>query len=110
VRIPLNSVIGFSEILLENATEQGLVDLIVDLKKIHSAAELFLSRVNEIVDFAKIDAGYDKLCPLVIENPGDGRCLPIEDLIHVSLPAVGIDFLVDTLVPIHKAHCHQRYP
>ena len=26
VRIPLNSIIGFSEILLENAAEQGLVD------------------------------------------------------------------------------------
>ncbi|MGO9622340.1 MAG: response regulator [Desulfobaccales bacterium] len=57
VRIPLNSVIGFSEILIENATDQRLVDLLADLKKIHSAAEVFLSRVNEIVDFSKIDAG-----------------------------------------------------
>ena len=57
VRIPLNSIIGFSEILLENAAEQGQKDLIADLKKIHSAAALFLSRVNEIVDFSKLDAG-----------------------------------------------------
>ncbi|HEY9072755.1 MAG TPA: response regulator, partial [Desulfobaccales bacterium] len=68
VRIPLNSVIGFSEILLENATEQGLVDLIADLKKIHSAAELFLSRVNEIVDFTKIDAGLKASSPEVAER------------------------------------------
>ena len=68
VRIPLNSVIGFSEILLENATEQGLVDLIADLKKIHSAAELFLSRVNEIVDFSKIDAGLKASGPEVSER------------------------------------------
>jgi len=57
IRIPLNSIIGLSEILLENATEQGRLDIILDLGKIHSAAELFLSRVNEIVDFSKIDAG-----------------------------------------------------
>jgi len=57
VRIPLNSIIGFSEILLENAAEQGRLDIILDLRKIHSAAELFLSRVNEIIDFSKIDAG-----------------------------------------------------
>jgi adenylate cyclase len=57
VRIPLNSIIGLSEILLENTAEQGRIDIVVDLKKIHSAAELFLSRVNEIVDFSKIDAG-----------------------------------------------------
>ncbi|MGA7561793.1 MAG: adenylate/guanylate cyclase domain-containing protein [Desulfobaccales bacterium] len=68
VRIPLNSVIGFSEILLENATDQKLVDLIADLKKIHSAAELFLSRVNEIVDFAKIDAGLKASGPEVLDR------------------------------------------
>ncbi len=68
VRIPLNSVIGFSEILLENATDQRLVDLIADLKKIHSAAELFLSRVNEIVDFSKIDAGLKVSGPEVCDR------------------------------------------
>ena len=68
VRIPLNSVIGFSEILLENATDQRLVDLLADLKKIHSAAELFLSRVNEIVDFAKIDAGLKASGPEVSDR------------------------------------------
>ncbi len=68
VRIPLNSVIGFSEILLENAAEQRLVDLIADLKKIHSAAELFLSRVNEIVDFSKIDAGLKASGPEVSDR------------------------------------------
>jgi adenylate cyclase len=68
VRIPLNSVIGFSEILLENATDQRLVDLLADLKKVHSAAELFLSRVNEIVDFSKIDAGLKASGPEVSER------------------------------------------
>ena len=68
VRIPLNSVIGFSEILLENAAEQGRLDIIADLKKIHSAAELFLSRVNEIVDFSKIDAGLKASGPEVSDR------------------------------------------
>jgi adenylate cyclase len=68
VRIPLNSVIGFSEILLENAAEPGRLDLISDLKKIHSAAELFLSRVNEIVDFSKLDAGLKAPGPEVSDR------------------------------------------
>ena len=68
VRIPLNSIIGFSEILLEKAAEQGRLDLIADLKKIHSAAELFLSRVNEIVDFSKIDAGLKASGPEVSDQ------------------------------------------
>jgi adenylate cyclase len=79
VRIPLNSVIGFSEILIENGTEQGRLDLIADLKKIHSAAELFLSRVNEIVDFSKIDAGLKTSGPEVSDR---------SSLIHRSLTSL----------------------
>ena len=40
VRLPINDVIGSSETLLENAAEQGRLDLIADLKKIQSAASL----------------------------------------------------------------------
>ena len=79
VRIPLNSIIGFSEILLENAAEQGQVDLIADLNKIHSAAALFLSRVNEIVDFSKLDAGMKAPGPEV-----SGR----SSLIHRALTSL----------------------
>ena len=47
---------------------RGWLDLIADLKKIHSAAELFLSRVNEIVDFSKIDAGLKASGPEVSDR------------------------------------------
>ena len=79
VRIPLNSIIGFSEILMENGAEQGRLDLIADLQKIHSAAELFLSRVNEIVDFSKLDAGLKASGPEV-----SGR----SSLIHRALTSL----------------------
>ena len=49
-------------------------------------------------------------CSLAIQNPGDGRRVPIEDLVHAFLPAVGIDFLEDIAVRIHKAHRHQGNP
>ena len=54
VRIPINDVIGFSEILLENAAEQGRLDLIADLKKIHSAAEFFLSSSTKLSIFPRL--------------------------------------------------------
>ena len=47
---------------------RGWLDLIADLKKIHSAAELFLSRVNEIVDSSKIDAGLKASGPEVSDR------------------------------------------
>ncbi|MFZ2087613.1 MAG: response regulator, partial [Desulfobaccales bacterium] len=60
VRLPINDVIGVSETLLENAAEQGRLDLIADLKKIQSAAEYVVSYIDEIIDFGKIDAGLKK--------------------------------------------------
>ena len=40
VRTPLNGVIGYSEILLENAAEQGREKIAADLQKIHAAGKL----------------------------------------------------------------------
>src|SRR5665647_1519023 len=85
VRIPLNSITGFSEILLENAAEQGRLDIILDLKKIHSAAELFLSRVNEIVDFSKIDAGLKASSPEVSDRSSLIHRAPVS-YTHLTLP------------------------
>ncbi|MGA9756205.1 MAG: adenylate/guanylate cyclase domain-containing protein [Desulfobaccales bacterium] len=67
-RAPLNGVIGFSEILLENAADQGREEIIADLGKIHDAGELFLSRLNNIIDFTGIDAGPQAVAPLVSDR------------------------------------------
>jgi adenylate cyclase len=57
VRAPLNGVIGYSEIMLENVAESGQEDVAADLQKIHAAGKLFLARINNIIDFSRIDAG-----------------------------------------------------
>jgi len=54
-RTPLNGVIGYSEILLENAAEQGREEITADLQKIHDAGKLFLARINNIIDFSRVD-------------------------------------------------------
>jgi class 3 adenylate cyclase len=45
VRTPLNQIIGYSEMLQEEAQEQGQPTLIADLQKINSAARELLQRV-----------------------------------------------------------------
>ena len=57
LRTPLNAVIGYSEILLEDAEEEGDRESIADLNKIHSAGQHLLKLVNEILDLSKIEAG-----------------------------------------------------
>lgn len=77
-RAPLNGVIGYTEILLENAAEQGREDIIADLRKIHAAGKLFLARLNNIIDFGRIDAG-PQTAPEVSDRS------PLIDSVMISL-------------------------
>lgn len=57
VRTPLNAVIGYSEMLLEEAEEAGRKDLVPDLHRINSAGRFLLGVLSDILDFSKIEAG-----------------------------------------------------
>jgi signal transduction histidine kinase len=61
LRTPLNAVIGYSQILLEDAKEEGDVESMGDLGKIHNAGQHLLKLVNEILDLSKIEAGKMEL-------------------------------------------------
>jgi signal transduction histidine kinase len=61
LRTPLNAVIGYSQILLEDAEDEGDVEAVSDLGKIHSAGQHLLKLVNEILDLSKIEAGRMEL-------------------------------------------------
>ena len=57
LRTPLNAVIGYSEILLEDATDEDDAAAVSDLRKIHTAGHYLLKLVNEVLDLSKIEAG-----------------------------------------------------
>jgi CheY-like chemotaxis protein len=57
LRTPINDIIGYSEMLQEEAEALDQADIILDLQKIHSAAERFLSLLDNVVDFLRIEAG-----------------------------------------------------
>jgi signal transduction histidine kinase len=61
LRTPLNAVIGYSQILLEDAQDEGDAEAVSDLGKIHSAGQHLLKLVNEILDLSKIEAGRMEL-------------------------------------------------
>jgi signal transduction histidine kinase len=61
LRTPLNAVIGYSQILLEDAQIEGDDASIADLTKIHMAGQHLLKLVNEILDLSKIEAGKMEL-------------------------------------------------
>ncbi|MGH8112334.1 MAG: response regulator [Rhodanobacteraceae bacterium] len=61
LRTPLNAIIGYSELLTEEAQENGHADLIPDLEKIHVAGKHLLGLINDVLDLSKIEAGKMEL-------------------------------------------------
>jgi signal transduction histidine kinase/ligand-binding sensor domain-containing protein len=57
LRTPLNAIIGYSEMLSEEASEEGRIALVRDLEKVRTAALHQLELVNSVLDLAKIEAG-----------------------------------------------------
>ena len=56
LRTPVNAIIGYSEMLLEDAKDTDQKDFIFDLQNIHKAGKQVLSLINQILDSSKIEA------------------------------------------------------
>jgi signal transduction histidine kinase len=61
LRTPLNAIIGYSEMLQEQAEEDGRPDYLADLRKIHTAGHHLLTLINAVLDISKIEAGKTTL-------------------------------------------------
>jgi DNA-binding response OmpR family regulator len=61
LRTPMNAIIGYSEMLMEEAEDIGQDDFIPDLSKIHGAGKHLLNLINDILDLSKIEAGRMEL-------------------------------------------------
>ena len=57
LRTPLNAVIGITEMLEEDARDDGLDDYIEPLERISGAGRHLLHLINELLDLSKIEAG-----------------------------------------------------
>jgi len=98
LRTPLNAVIGYSEMLIEDAEDQGQQEFIPDLQKIREASKQLLSLINDVLDLSKIEAGKMELYletfevmdiiqdvvstvqPLVEKNANNLKILSADDL------------------------------
>lgn len=70
LRTPLNAVIGYSQILIEDAESEDDEESLSDLRKIHSAGHHLLKLINEVLDLSKIDAGMMELFVEDVSIPG----------------------------------------
>ena len=61
LRTPLNAVIGYSELLIEIAEDEGRTKEIKDLVRIRTAGKHLLTLINDVLDISKIEAGKMEL-------------------------------------------------
>ena len=61
LRTPMNAILGYSEMLQEEAEEEGLDSFTPDLQKIQNAGKHLLALINDILDLSKIEAGKMEL-------------------------------------------------
>lgn len=61
LRTPLNAIIGYSEMLMEDATADSQDELYSDLQKINASGNHLLMLINDILDISKVEAGKMEL-------------------------------------------------
>ncbi len=57
LRTPMNAIIGYSEMMIEDAPDLKPEDFVPDLEKVRTAGKHLLSLINDILDLSKIEAG-----------------------------------------------------
>ena len=133
LRTPLNAILGYSEILLEDATDPDLAGSVPDLRRIHVAGNELLSLVNRILDPATADAagtvdldavgatmrrdlrtpmtavvGY---CEMLLEDAADqGQEQIVPDLRRIHTAAERFLALIDDLVNFSRTHAAEIDP
>jgi signal transduction histidine kinase len=81
LRTPLNAIIGYSDLLIEEATDEGDGESIEVLQRIRRSGTQLLTIVNNVLDLSKIDAGKME----IHRENGDVDRL-IDDVIAASRP------------------------
>lgn len=76
LRTPLNHIIGYSELLLEEARERGLEDMLADLQNIQTAGKELLTLFNQLFDPAAVDTG---IAELALETPAESATKEVDD-------------------------------
>ena len=81
LRTPLNAIIGLTEMLKEDAADDGLDDFEEPLDRVFSAGKHLLTLINDVLDLSKIEAGRVELFNETFELKQI-----LDDVIKTSLP------------------------
>ena len=101
LRTPLNQIIGYSEMLMEQAKEQGRDDFVPDLQKTHAAGRQLLALINGNFHSTHLPAtpAAPETVPAGRETmeKAAGDIHPSSFILHPSEPAQGFLLVVDDI-------------
>jgi signal transduction histidine kinase len=97
LRTPMNAILGYSEMLIEEAEDLKARELATDLKKIRAAGKHLLSLINDVLDLSKIEAGKMTLFveEFDVESMVREVATTIEPLVAKNLNQLKIDLAPD---------------
>ena len=85
VRTPLNAIIGYSEMLLEDAADLGSASFTIRLQKIHATGRHLLALANDVLDAAKLAANRQDENLMALANEiRDRLAIPLSAVIDSS--------------------------
>ena len=102
LRTPLNHILGYAELLLEEAEAAGHSDFVADLQKICLAGRELLAVVNRRLDSARLRAGDPDRLSHELRTPLNA-IIGYSDLLREEAEERGLDALVPDLEKIHQA-------
>jgi signal transduction histidine kinase len=82
LRTPLHAILGYAELLKEDAEQEGNASVIGDLQRIHSSSKQLLKLINDVLDVSNVDSGHIELRPEV-----DVAVL-IADVVRTATPQI----------------------
>ena len=93
LRTPLNAIIGYSEMLAEDAEDDGLDGFVPDLQKIRSAGRHLLGLINDVLDLSKVEAGKTEVHaePFDIRSMLDGVVATVAPLAQTNGNALVVE-------------------
>jgi len=103
LRTPLNAIIGYSQMLQEQATDDGQDEYVTDLTKIERAGTHLLKLINDILDLSKIEAGR---MTVFIEQVNVAALLTeVQSIIEPLAAKNGNRFIIDCPPEIGSIDC-----
>ena len=106
LRTPLDSILGYAELVEEELADLGVKAADLDLQNVRTSARQLLVLVNEILDLAKIEAGRLEIQP---------QAFVVEEMLHAAIEATrpiarerDVKFTIRTASDLGVAHSDEQ--